>query len=108
MADNKGHVVLPEDDLDTYAIQALFKGEASPEQQVRAMKCVIHEICGAYNMTFDPESQRWSDFNEGKRHVGRTLVNISTINVGVIKQNAKVLSEAMNPQPTKVKRKGDK
>jgi len=58
--------------------------------------------------TFDPESQRWSDFNEGKRHVGRTLVNISTINVGIIKQNQKILSEAMNPQPTKVKRKGDK
>jgi hypothetical protein len=86
MADAPGHIVLPNDDVDTYAIQALFKGEASPDQQIRALKCIIEEICGTYNMTFDPESARWSDFNEGKRHVGRTLVNLSTINVGAIKQ----------------------
>jgi len=105
MADNPGHIVLPVDDVDSYAIQALFRGEASPEQQVRAMKCLIHELCGTYNMTFDPDNGKWQDFNEGKRHIGRTLVNISTINVGIIKQNARQLEKSRTPQPVQVTRK---
>mgnify|MGYP001604612208 CR=1 FL=1 len=78
-------MILPKDIADNYAIQALFRGQANEAQQLRAVKCLIEEICGTYGMTFDPESARQSDFNEGKRHVGRVLVGIANISLGVVK-----------------------
>ena len=76
---------LPKDIADSYAIQALFKGAANEAQQLRAIKCLVEEICGTYGMTFDPESDRNTSFNEGKRHVGRVLVGIANISLGVVK-----------------------
>ena len=35
-------------------------------------------------MTFDPESDRQSAFNEGVRHVGRTIVGLINVNLGNI------------------------
>ena len=104
MTDTHGHIVLPRDEVDAYAIQALFTGTASPDQMQRALKCIIEELCGTYGQTFDPESARWSDFNEGKRSIGRTLVNIGTANVGLIKQAADE-RERQKRQPPQVKRK---
>ena len=76
---------LPKEIADSYAIQALFKGIANEGQQLRAVKCIVEEICGTYAMTFGPESARQSDFNEGKRHVGRALVGIANISLGLVK-----------------------
>ena len=76
---------LPEDIADSYAVQALFRGQAEEHQQIRAMKWIVEELCGAYAMSYDPENSRNTDFNEGKRHVGRVLVGIATINLGAVK-----------------------
>lgn len=75
---------LPEKAIDAYAIQALAKGIAGEEQQKRALKCIIDEIAGAYEMTFDPESDRQTCFAEGRRHVGRVLVGIVNMTAGAI------------------------
>ena len=72
---------LPEDKADAYAIQALAKGEATPDQQKRAFKCIVQEIARTYEMTFNPESERVSNFNEGSRHVGRAIVGIVNANL---------------------------
>ena len=77
---------IPADDVDGYAIQALAKGEASEDQQRRAFSCIVKELCGTYDMTFDPESPRMSDFNEGKRAVGRSLVGLLTLNIGMVSE----------------------
>ena len=77
---------LPKEIADSYAIQAVSRGTANDVQQKRAFKCLIEEICGTYAMTFDPESARKSDFNEGKRHVGRVLVGIANISLGSVKE----------------------
>ena len=76
---------LPKEIADSYAIQALFKGIANEGQQLRAVKCIVEEICGTYAMTFDPENERQSNFNEGRRHVGRVLVGIANISLGTVK-----------------------
>jgi len=81
--------ILPKDIADSYAIQAFMRGEANEAQQKRAAKCIVEEICGTYDMTFDPASNRQSDFNEGKRHVGRVLVGIANISLGVIQEAEK-------------------
>lgn len=78
--------LLPKEIADSYAIQAVSRGTASEIQQKRAFKCLVEEICGTYSMTFDPDSQRQSDFNEGKRHVGRVLVGLANVNLGAIKE----------------------
>ena len=80
---------LPKDTADSYAIQAFLRGDANEAQMKRACKCIIHEICGTYDMTFDPDSVRQSDFNEGKRHVGRVLVGIANISLGTVQEAEK-------------------
>lgn len=77
---------LPKEIADSYAVQALMRGEANETQQKRAVKCIIEEICGTYSMTFDPQSERETSFNEGKRHVGRVLVGIANISLGTVKE----------------------
>ena len=84
---------LPKDIADSYAIQALFKGIANEAQQKRVVKCLVEEICGTYAMTFDPKSERESCFNEGKRHVGRALVGIANISLGVIQEAEKKIEK---------------
>lgn len=81
---------IPDDIVDGYAIQALATGTATEDQQKRAFNCIVRELCGTYDMTFDPESDRASAFNEGKRYVGRALVGILSTNLTVIKEVEKV------------------
>ena len=79
-------MVLPADLTDAYAIKAIAEGEGGPNEQIRAFRWIVNELCGTYNMSFDEESARMTDFNEGRRHVGRTLVNIINENLGPISQ----------------------
>lgn len=90
---------VPENVVDGYAIQALAAGKATEDQQKRAFNCIVKEICGTYKMTFDPESDRVSNFNEGARHVGRVLVGLITLNLGEVKKN----DERKESQQTGVK-----
>lgn len=90
-------LLFPDDKADAYAIQALFLGTASEAQQQRAMKWIVYELCGTYAQTFDPDSQRKTDFSEGRRSVGRALVGIANFKLGMLDEQA--------PKPTKVERK---
>jgi len=77
---------LPADQADAFAIKAVAEGTADLHMQQRAFKCIVQELCGTYEMTFDPESIRKSDFNEGRRHIGRALVGIVNLPSEVLKQ----------------------
>src|SRR3990167_5102625 len=98
--------ILPKDIADSYAIQAFMRGEANEAQQKRAARCIVEEICGTYTMTFDPDSTRQSDFNEGKRHVGRVLVGIANISLGVIQEAEKRIEKRKIVVHTKGKSHG--
>ena len=93
---------LPEDITNSYAIKALFTGTANEGQQIKAMKCIVEEICNTYGMTYDPQSERQSAFNEGMRHVGRVLVGIANISLGQVKK----AEELIEKRKTFVKSKG--
>lgn len=86
---------LPENKADAFAIQAVALGTATEDQQKRAFSCIVRELAGTYDMTFDPESERASNFNEGRRHVGRALVNLINANITLLYQ------EAGKPAPVK-------
>ena len=85
--------ILPKDIADSYAIQAFMRGEANEAQQKRAAKCLVEEICGTYAETYDPKSERDSCFNQGKRHVGRVLVGIANISLGVVQEAEKKIEK---------------
>lgn len=72
------------DDADVGAIKALERGEASPAQQIRALKWIVERACGTYDQSFRPgglEASRATDFAEGKRWVGNKIVFMTKLNL---------------------------
>ncbi len=69
------------------AIQALYKGEATPEQQKQALDWIIQEVCRRDDQSYRSNSQRDTDFAEGKRFVGNTLVKLIKINTANLRKD---------------------
>lgn len=90
-------VIFPKKASDAAAIQALAKGVANEGQQQAALKCIISELSGSYEMTYDPDGKH-SGFNEGKRSVGRSLVGILTTSLKSIADAEKRLVARRTPQ----------
>lgn len=58
---------------DITALKALAVGIASKDEQMRAMKFIVGNICEADNLSFHPESERLTVFSEGRRFVGTEI-----------------------------------
>lgn len=65
---------------DASAMQALQRGEASPEQQKRCLDWIIKVGAATYNATFFPGQPDASAFAEGRRFVGLEIVKLLTVN----------------------------
>lgn len=76
----------PWEPADIASIQALARGDASPEQQRRAIDYIINDIAGTYDMSYRPDSERDSVFAEGKRFVGLSIVKAIKLNLALIRQ----------------------
>lgn len=64
---------------DIEAVKALAKGEARPDQQVRALEWIIKTAAGTYEMSFRSDAdggERETAFAEGRRFVGLQLVKL--------------------------------
>jgi len=86
-------VPVPYEAADASAIQALLIGEASPDQQQRALKWIIEVASGVYDMSFHPggeEGRRNSDFSEGRRFVGNQVVKLTRLNVSALRRKENV------------------
>lgn len=70
---------------DAAAIQALMRGDAPPHLQQRALKYIIEQLCGTYDLSFRPVSERDTCFAEGKRFVGLQLVKCTHLNLAAFK-----------------------
>jgi hypothetical protein len=68
---------------DIAAMQALEKGTATPEQQKRALAWIIEKAAGVYEQSFWPgaEGARNTDFAEGRRFVGNSVIKLTRLNV---------------------------
>ena len=66
---------------DAKAIQQLADGTASPEQQQRALKWIINNACGTYDLTYHPTGDRDTCFAEGRRFVGLQIVKMLKISL---------------------------
>lgn len=66
---------------DVSAIKALANGTATPDQQQRALKWIIENVCATYDLSYRPNSERDTAFAEGKRHCGLQVVKMLKLNV---------------------------
>jgi hypothetical protein len=71
---------------DVSALQALHRGNATPDQQKRALDYIINTVAGTYDLSYRPKSDRDTTFAEGKRHVGLQIVTKLKINLAAIKE----------------------
>lgn len=74
---------------DAAAIQALWRGEATPDQQKRAMDFVLGTICMRLDMSFrpGPDGERQTAFGEGRRFVGNQIVKLAKLPLSQIKDD---------------------
>lgn len=56
------------------ALKNVAAGTASEHQQVTSMKWIIETLCGTYDLSYRPESDRDTAFAEGRRFVGLQIV----------------------------------
>ena len=85
------HVELPSAALpaqwdlpDASALQALARGEATPEQQQRALNWIIYDACGTYEFDYRVDPREHAMVS-GKRHVGLQIVKLIKIHLGALK-----------------------
>jgi len=64
------------DIADAYAIKATAIGEATPDQQRRAMRWIVEQAAANYEWGFQAEGPRETDVLLGRQFVGRQLVKI--------------------------------
>lgn len=85
---------------DAYAVQAVMYGRASEDQQKRAMAFIVNQICGTYDLSYRPTSDRDSAFAEGKRFVGLQLVKFAQLNIARLRGTTTEQGETPKEQPT--------
>ena len=72
----QGPQIPPPYDLpDVSAIQALHRGDATPDQQQRALKWIVERAAGAYEFNYYP-TDRDTSFALGRAFVGQQVVKL--------------------------------
>lgn len=74
------YFLAPWEPADASAMRALERGEATPEQQKRALSWIINVGAATYNQSFTPGQPDASAFAEGRRYVGLQIVKLLHIN----------------------------
>lgn len=75
---------------DAGAIQALYRGDATPEQQKRALKWLIEGAAATYEASFDPVNDRVTSYMEGKRSVGNQIVKLCKLNLNELRKDGRI------------------
>lgn len=86
-ADSAPYRPIPYEKADVSAVQALARGEASPDMQRRALDWIIKQAAGTYDLAYRPgaeEGSRDTTFALGRQFVGQQIVKLLNIAVGSI------------------------
>lgn len=89
---NFPHAWLPVSDwelADVTAVQALERGEASPEQQKRALAWIINKACWTYESTYSPVNAHDGSFAQGRRFSGLQIIKMLKLNAAAISRAKK-------------------
>jgi hypothetical protein len=74
---------------DVAAIQAVARGDATPEMQLRAIKYIIEGICGTYDFPYRPgghEGERDTNVAIGRMFVGQQIVKMLKLNLEFLRR----------------------
>jgi hypothetical protein len=82
---------------DASAVQAMARGEASPDQQRRALELIVNKLACTYDLSFRPEGDRDTVFAEGKRSVGLQLVKLANISVSELVRREQEIAAQKKP-----------
>lgn len=75
------------DIADAVSIQALEAGEATPDQQKRALRWIIESGCATYDISARPDSANDTYVAEGRRFVGLQIIKLLKINTSMLGRN---------------------
>lgn len=76
----KAHAPAPYEKVDIYAIKACIAGEATADQQQRAMDWIITKAANLYDMSYRDDAEggaRAEAFHEGRRFVGNQILKLT-------------------------------
>ena len=73
---------------DAAAIQALVRGDATPEQQQRAIGWIIKTASGYYDDSYrpGPDGDRATNYALGRSYVGRMIVTLGKIGLSKLRE----------------------
>jgi hypothetical protein len=73
----------------------LQRGDASPDQQQRVLKYLLHDLARIPELSFwiGTDGQRGTDFAEGRRFVGLQIAKFLTLNLGAFAKGGVSKSE---------------
>jgi hypothetical protein len=73
---------------DAGAIQALQRGDASADQQQRALTYIVNTLAGTYDDSFRPgvDGDRLTAYAAGRRFVGLSIVKLCNLKLSAFKK----------------------
>lgn len=71
---------------DAAAMQALARGDATPDQQQRALNWIIYGAAGTYDADYRPDSRDHA-FVSGRRFVGLEIIKLLKVSVKAFSQH---------------------
>jgi hypothetical protein len=73
---------------DISAVQALQRGDASADQQRRALAWIINSACRTYDFAYRPgANDRDTNLALGRQFAGQQLVKLLHLNAGALKRS---------------------
>lgn len=68
-------------EIDSHAIKACLAGDATPDQQKRAMQWIVTNA-GLYDeVNWEPENERASSFEAGRRYVAIQIIKLAKLTI---------------------------
>lgn len=69
------------EDRHIYAIKALLRGDATPDQQKFAMEWIVQSAAMTHEQSFYPKDPLVTAFVEGRRSVGLQIIKLANLKV---------------------------
>lgn len=84
-------IILTEQQI--YAIKALERGEAGPEEQKRALRAIVYDICRTYDDAYrpGPDGDRETNYALGMQKAGREIVKCLNVDFAELKRRREKL-----------------
>lgn len=74
---------------DATALQALERGDATEAQQQRALAWIINNAAATYEVAWEPDNERTSSFESGRRYVGIEIIKMLKLNTNILAKEKK-------------------